>query len=286
MSEFKILPGTRREIGWSNPRISVFDCFLSLYFNRGFLIAIARRDLHARYRGAVLGLLWLVGTPAALALAYGFMTIGVFKVRALGTESAVEAFVALWFLINLWQMMAETLMRSSAILSDNAMLVKRTAFPLGVLPPATFLVAIAGFSVSFLMLVIGHLIVVGLPPLSWVLLPLPLIPFVLITLGLSYIIATAGAYLRDLRYVLPLTLTVGMLTSPVLYPSQNIPAAIKFISQANPFMWICDAVRTLLSGSFDVKWESLFMLSLIGFGMTVAGYRWFKKNSSEFSDVL
>lgn len=278
------LPGTRREIGYKSTGFAGYDLFASLVQNRSFISAVARRDLMAKYKGAFIGILWMVGTPAALVLAYGFMIIGVFNVRSDG-HSTAATFVTLWLCVSLWQFFSEAVGRSASIVSDNASLVKRSPFPLAALPPAVIMTSSMGLGVSLSLGLLAQLIFVGTPSISWVLLLAVLPALAFVTLACVYFVATAGAFSKDIRYILPLGLTVCMLMSPVLYASDRVPPALRFLAEFNPIAPVFETVRAV-TGNSHVPWVPLSVMTGVSLLAAVACFAFYRSKSVEFADVL
>ena len=285
MEHYKSIPGTRREIGRSFSIFPIIDVFLFLVFNWNFIYAISRRDLVSKYRGAFLGILWMVGTPIALVLAYGFMTIVIFKSR-FGSSNAYESFLELWFCLTLWQAFAEIVSRSANVMEDNLALIKRTSFPLCTLPPAVVLTSLIGLSVSYTLGCLLYFVMIGAPPTSWVLIPVVIAPMIVTALALSYMMAMLGVFVRDVRYVLPLVMTIGMLLSPVLYPAEIIPQSLRFITNLNPFNHIFESLRIVVSGNGEISTTPLLIVGIVSISLLGLTFSLFKKSSSEFTDVL
>ena len=285
MEHHKSRPGTRREIGRHFSISPLVDVFLTIAFNLNFIYAISQRDLISKYKGAFLGILWMVGTPIALVLAYGFMTIVVFNSR-FGSSNAYESLIALWFCITLWQTFAEIVSRSAGIMEDNVALIKRTPFPLYCLSPAVVLTSLTGLFVSYTLGFILHVITLGVPPLSWLAIPIVITPLIITGLALSYLMATIGVFIRDIRYILPLLMTMGMLISPVLYPADVIPQSLRFITDLNPFGHVFEALRSAISGTGLIFTNPLIIVGLASITLLCATFSLFKKFSSEFTDVL
>lgn len=278
------LPGTRREIGYQNSGFAGYDLFASLIHNRSFISAVAHRDLMSKYKGAFVGIIWMVGTPAALVLAYGFMIIGVFNMRPEG-DGTVATFVTLWLCVSLWQFFSEAVGRSASIVSDNASLVKRSPFPLTALPPAVVMTSSMGLAVSLVLGLLTQVIFLGVPSASWLLLLSVLPALALITLACVYLVATVGAFSKDIRYILPLGLTVGMLMSPVLYSSDRVPPALRFVAEFNPIAPVFETVRAA-TGDGQVPWLSLSIMTGVSFLAAVGSFSLYRSNSVEFADVL
>lgn len=278
-------PGTRREIGWTPTGWSFVDLFLVGFKNSRLLMPIVRRDVSARYRGATLGLVWMIGAPLAMVAAYGFVVAGVFGMRIGSGGNVLETVFGLWACLSAWQIFAETANRSSGMMFDNAALVKRTAFPLALLPISSLMTALCGAGVSYALIFVIYMALSGWPPVSWLALPVAFVPLCLFSLGTSYLLASIGTFVRDVRHAVPLCVQVGMLLSPILYPADKVPSAIAWISMVNPLTPVFEAVRAAMLGG-DLNWARVATVTGVAAVYCVSTFHLFGKRSPEFADVV
>lgn len=279
-------PGTRREIGWVPTRWALIDVFLIGIMNRRLLMSVVKRDLSSRYRGATLGVLWMIGSPLAMVAAYSFVIAGVFGLRVGNADDVRSTVVGLWACLAAWQLFAETANRSSAMMFDNAALVKRTSFPLALLPLAVVMTSFVGVLVSFTLISLLFLFLVGTPPLTWLLMPFAFAPLAIFALGSSYLLAAVGTFVRDVRHAIPLAVQVGMLLTPILYPADRIPKILEWFSIINPLTPIFETIRALVLGNLNAPWERLGVVAAVAVVYCVLSYSLFRKRSSEFADVV
>ncbi len=199
-----VLPRQRPSNGAPLTGHACLDWFLSPWRNRAFLSALVRRDLGARYRGSVLGLTWLVGIPLAMMGTYSVVFGGVMKVRFdAPVEGPGGTILAIWAGTFLWQVLAESTGRAVGVLHDNAPYVKRVPFPLPLLPLMPLGTALVGATVSLGLYCLAYLLIVGTPPVSWLAFPAIALPLVLFAAGLAWTVSSVGAFLRDLKHVVP-----------------------------------------------------------------------------------
>lgn len=279
-------PGTRREIGWPTTGWSFIDVFLTGFMNRRLLMSVVRRDVSSRYRGATLGVLWMVGSPLAMVAAYSFVIAGVFGLRVGGADDVRSTVIGLWACLAAWQLFAETANRSSGMMFDNAALVKRTSFPLALLPIGIVMTSFVGVIVSYSLISLLYLFLVGVPPLTWLLMPVAFVPLAIFGLGTSYFLAAIGTFLRDVRHAVPLAVQVGMLVTPILYPADKIPKMLAWFSVINPLTPIFETIRALVLGNMSAPWERLGIVAGVAVVFCVFSYALFRKRSSEFADVV
>lgn len=285
MTAYISLPGTRREIGWQPTGWALVDIFLVGVMNRRLLGAVVRRDVSARYRGAALGFVWMIGAPLAMVAAYGFVVAGVFGMRMGAGANVLETVFGLWACLAAWQVFAETANRASGMMFDNAALVKRTAFPLALLPISSLFTAFIGACVSYALIFAVYLALVGVPPLTWVLLPATFFPLALFSLGSSYLLASLGTFVRDVRHAVPLAVQVGMLVSPILYPADKVPQSIAWISLLNPLTPVFEAIRSAMLGE-GLHWSRLALVTAVSLAYCVVTFKLFCKRAPEFADVV
>src|SRR6476646_11296380 len=100
------------------------------------IYSLARRELIARYKGSVLGVIWAVITPIVMIAIFTFIFAGIFGAR-FGTSSSHWDY-ALYLFCGLvpWTMFQDTLQQSATSIVNHANLVKRVVFPLETLPVA------------------------------------------------------------------------------------------------------------------------------------------------------
>src|SRR2546427_4537646 len=106
------------------------------------ILSLARRELAARYKGSVLGIIWALVTPVVMITIFTFIFAGVFGAR-FGVSSSPWHY-ALYLFCGLlpWTMFQETLQLSASTIVAHANLVKRVVFPLETLPVAQALAAL------------------------------------------------------------------------------------------------------------------------------------------------
>src|SRR5688500_5998035 len=100
------------------------------------ILSLARRELVARYKGSLLGIVWAVVTPVVTIAIFTFIFAGIFGARfgARGTQWDYALYIFCGLIP--WSMFQETLQQSATTIVTHANLVKRVVFPLETLPAA------------------------------------------------------------------------------------------------------------------------------------------------------
>jgi lipopolysaccharide transport system permease protein len=124
--------------------------------------------------------------------------------------------------------------------------------------------------------------------LHWtaVLAPLVLLPLVTLTLGLAWMLASLGVFLRDVGQTIGIFTMVMLFLSPVFYPVTALPEEFRPWLMANPLTFIIEQAREVLILGRLPNWMGLGSYTLVATAIAWAGYAWFQKTRKGFADVL
>jgi lipopolysaccharide transport system permease protein len=124
--------------------------------------------------------------------------------------------------------------------------------------------------------------------LNWtaIFIPFVMLPLVILTLGLAWILASLGVFLRDLGQTTGIITMMLLFFSPVFYPVTALPAELRPLMMANPLTLIIEQARAVLIWGHLPDWVGLGIYSLIAIAVAWAGYVWFQKTRKGFADVL
>jgi len=260
--------------------------FRVLVSHRQAIQIFVNRDIRGRYINSALGLWWAVIQPLALLALYTFVFSSVMKIRlsdgASTSEFALYAFCGLLP----WIAVADALTRSSSVLLEQTPLIKKVVFPSEILPVhlvlSALLVEIVGLAVFLMVVMIS-----GRLP-GWGLLTLPLVmalQFFFMT-GIAWFLSALAVYLRDVRQVVGLVLTLWMFLTPIVYPASMVPERYRWALDINPMTAIVGAYRAAL---LNDRMPALYPLALfagIAFTAFVSGYWVFARSKPTFADLL
>ncbi|MFT4436967.1 ABC transporter permease [Caballeronia sp. 15715] len=260
----------------------------SLTQHRHLLRDLVKRDFIGRYKGSMLGVVWSLFNPLFMLAIYTFVFSVAFKARWGGhsDESKVAFAIVLFSGIIVHTFFAECLNRSPGLITGHANYVTKVVFPLEMLPWMALLSAFLHFLVSFAAL-IGFCLISGATlHIEGLLIPLALFPLVLMILGLSWILASLGVYLRDLSQVIGMLVTISMFLAPVFYPIESLPKAYQGFLIWNPITLPVIQVRNLLLWGKSFEWQAWSISLLAGLVVFQTGYWWFQKSRRGFADVV
>ena len=267
--------------------ISFRELVGSQWRNRHLCANLIKREVLGRYRGSFLGLFWSFFSPLLMLCVYTFVFGSVLKAKWTGhNESDVEFALALFAGLMVFNVFSEVLIKSPAMILNNPNYVKRVIFPLEILPSVVVGSALFHLWVSLLAWLLAYGLVYGMPHLTVLLLPAIIIPIVLFLLGLSWILASLGVFLRDVAQITGIMATALMFLSPVFYPASAVPEGFRFLIYVNPVTPAIEFVRDVL------YWGRMPDFAVMGTSTIVAafvawlGFAWFQKTRKGFADVI
>lgn len=254
---------------------------------RALIVRLSLREIQAKYRGSLFGLLWSVVTPILMVCTYAFVFTYIFQPRWT-VEDGVEAnFVLLLysgFLI--YGLFGECLGRASGLVLENPSYVKKVVFPLEVLPIVSLLTASVNFFIGLCVLLIIYLFMYGVPPATALLLPVVLLPLLLLALGMSWIVAALGVYLRDIGHIVGVLISVLMFLSPIFYPITAVPETVRPILMANPLTPVLEASKDVLFWGRIPELGSLVGALAVTALIAFVGFKIFNWLRTGFADVV
>jgi len=250
---------------------------------------MTKREVIGRYRGSILGLLWSFVNPLLMLAVYTFVFGLVFKVRLDQADTSDNKFEFALYLFSgliVFNLFSECISRAPGLILANANYVKKVIFPLEILPWITLGAALFHMSISFLVLSL-FLLAIG-QTISWVTLFLPIIilPLLLLIMGLSWLLASIGVFVRDIGQLIGIMLTMLLFLSPVFYPASALPESVRGYLFLNPLTFIIEQIRDLLIGGKYPDWFGLGLYYGVALIVFCLGFVWFEKTRKGFADVL
>jgi lipopolysaccharide transport system permease protein len=248
---------------------------------------MTRREVIDRFAGSALGGVWAIAAPALLLGANVFCFMYVMRLRFSPEDSGLKYAFYVLAGNTPWLALQDALGRATFAVVANAGLVKQIVFPSEILPAKVALGALPG-------LLVGVVIVVALGIVSgsitllgfFVLLPVAIGYFLIMTAGLVYMLATLGVFLRDIREIITVVLSIGMFVHPIFYPPGSAPAWVETLFVFSPFSHLIWCFRdALFDGRILHPW-SWFIAPIIALIFFAIGWRVFRMLRPSFGNVL
>jgi len=257
--------------------------------SRDLVLVLTRREIAGRYRGSILGHLWALANPLLLLGVYTLVFGVVLPARwpTAPDEGGMTAF-ALRLLTGLLLhgFLAESLARAPTLVVSQPNYVTKVVFPLDALGWVTMLTAAFHTLIGIALLVLVNAAWGTGPAFAQLALPLIALPLALAVLGLVWVLAALGVYVRDLAQGIGPLLTVLMFLGPVFYPRDAMPAAVQGWLLLNPVTVPVGQARRVLFEHAWPDWGMLGGYALASIVLFLVGRRVFHLLRNGFADVL
>jgi len=273
--------------------ISPVEFTRNLWTHRRLVVDLTKREALGRYKNSVLGVLWSFITPVFLLIIYTFVFSEVFGARwpnridtGAHAGSRLEFAALLFAGLVVFNLFADVVLKAPGLVVGNANYVKKIIFPLEILPVVTLLSSLFHFSVGILMLLTVQLLVTGVLPWGFWLLPVVIAPLLLFTLGLGWFLSALGVYVRDVGQTIGVLVTALMFVSPIFFPASAFPENWRFLMEWNPLAQPMEAARDVLIFGRWPAWSELLTNTVVSVAFAWLGFAWFQTTRRGFADVL
>lgn len=271
------------------PPTSLASLTNTIWRHRQLIGQMTRREVVGRYKGSAMGLAWSFFNPVFMLVVYTFVFSEIFKSRwgGIGGEDSKTQFaVALFVGMIVLNLFSEVVNRAPGLILSNANYVKKVVFPIEILPIVAMGATLFHALVSLVVLLSAFVIFNGYLHWTVAFLPLVLLPLIILTIGLAWMLASLGVFLRDVGQTVTIITTVLMFLSPVFYPVSAVPESIRSYIMANPLTFIIEQARDVLIWGRLPDWTGLAMYTMAAVLVAWTGYAWFQKTRKGFADVL
>lgn len=238
-----------------------------------------------------MGLAWTFLVPLLMLAVYTFMFGRVFQMRW-SADDVTDNNGTLGFALTLFigliihSYATEVLTRAPTIILTNTNLVKRVVFPLEIFPIMTVSTALFQYFVSLCVFLVFQLIVTGSISLGVFWLPVIILPFTILLMGLSWFLAGVAVYFRDVSQFMGFLATVLLFMSPIFYPVSRLPQELWPIFVLNPLTFVIEQSRLVVFSNSSPDFTGLAIYLAVAVVIAVLGSVSFAKMRKGFSDVL
>jgi len=250
------------------------------------ILSLTRRELAARYRGSILGIIWAVLTPMVMITIFTFIFSGIFNAKFGASSSRWDYALYLFCGLLPWNAFQESLQLSSSTIVSHANLVKRVIFPLETLPISICLAAITNQLFGTVVLIAAVLILRRELHPTIALLPVVIVPQLLATCGIAWLVSSLGVFVRDIVQGISLFLMAWMYLTPIIYPESLIPPNYRMAINLNPFTPLIRNYRRIVLEGGSLDWAGMAYFAAFALICFILGYWWFARTRKNFADVI
>lgn len=241
-----------------------------------------------RYRGSVMGLAWSFFNPILMLLVFTFVFSVVFKARwGIGPEESKADFAIILFVgMIIYGLFSDCVNSAPGLILSNANYVKKVVFPLEILPWIAMGSALFHAVVSLAVWAVFYLFVYAGFKWTAVFFPMVILPLVLATMGVAWMLTSLGVFVRDTAQVIGILTTVLLFLSPIFYPVSALPQQYQALLHLNPLTFVIEEARAVLILGRLPDWTGLAIYLAFSLAIAWIGFWWFQKTRKGFADVL
>ena len=252
-----------------------------LWEYREMVASLVKRDLKSRYKGSVLGFLWMFLNPLLQLAVY---TVVFSTIMRMGID---KFYLFLFVALVPWLFFSTCLSAGTTVIFSQQDMVKKIYFPREVLPLSftigQFVNMLFSFAVIFAVIILSG---VGINMTALLYLPIVMLAELILALGMTFFVSAMNVYFRDLEHIMGIVSMAWMYMTPILYPMDMIPEQMVKLFYLNPMTSITAAYRDILYykrvPGTDTMLRSIFM----GLAVFMIGQAVFCNLQKRFAEEL
>ena len=263
---------------------------------RHIIAQFTRREVLGRYRGSFMGLFWTFLNPLLLLGIFTVVFKFIFHAHMDKNEGPFDFPLNLFAALIIYNVFAECLGRAPSLILSNANYVTKVVFPLEILPVTVVLSGVMHLFISLVPLCLGVAFLHAWGQPAWVPHGLPLtilywpliLPLIFFwALGITYILAARGVFLRDLNQAMLALTTILMYASAVFYRIEQVEdPRYQIFVRLNPVAFCCEQSRNLAVRGTALNWDWYGSAFAGGLLFAILGYTIFMGVKDAFADVV
>lgn len=244
------------------------------------------RQVAERYRGSALGFLWAFINPLVALALWTFLFTTILRLRHEGTGGAAGYATMLWAGMVPWLAFSEAINGAMSCIRNHSNLVKRTLFPIEVLPLSSVFAGLIHGAIALSILIPVLLLRFHSIPKKAVLLPVVMVTQLIVTTAIAYPVSILTTLVRDFGPVIANLLTTLLYLTPVIYPLESVPEPYRTWMLANPLAVVVESYRHLLLDGAYPSWTLLGAQTVVSGIIVLVARRAFGRQRKTFAEIL
>jgi lipopolysaccharide transport system permease protein len=247
------------------------------------LFMLTWREIKLRYKQTIMGFLWALLMPM-MVVAAGILVRKAFSVVS-GKPMEYQALLSVMVKALPWAFFAGAIRTASVSLITNANLVTKIYFPREVFPFSAVLAALFDFAVAASLLIVLFAVSGLTVTIHLLWFPFLLLLLIVLTAGWGMLLSCATLFFRDVKYIVEVVMTFGILFTPVFYDARMF-GEWSYLLLLNPVGSILEAINdvVVLNRAPDPYW--LFYATAWALGSLFVAWLIFDKAESAFAESI
>lgn len=249
-------------------------------------VLVTLQDVNLQFRGQIVGRAWVFLQPLVVFAVYIFLFVFVMDVR-MDPLAGGSGNYGVYLLSGLvpWLAFQTSVVRSTTSIRGHMVLVNQPGFRKLAIPFSDVFMGVPTWVVGMISLLV-YASASGAAQLSWFAIPIVVGIQIFLTAGWCMAISAISPFLRDLKDVVAVLLTVAMFTLPIIFQPNSVPAVFQPIIWANPFSYFAFVYQDVLyfgSVTHPAAWIFAPAFAAISY---IAGLKLFRRLQPQFGAVL
>jgi ABC-2 type transport system permease protein/lipopolysaccharide transport system permease protein len=245
---------------------------------------LAVRSLKVRYRGSALGVYWSLSNPLIMTAIYSAI-FGTAFAKFYG-NSVINYVLACFTGLVVLNFFSQTSSQALTSVVSNGALLNKMRLPVSAFPLSAVVANLFQYAVGVIPLLVAVTLYVSHSPLHCVYLIVPSLALLMVTVGFSLGMAALFVFFRDLPYLYELVVFALWITSPIFYPIDLVPPAVRHWVRLNPIADIIELVRTIVFVRTPPSASALLNVMVVALVTLVAGVLVFRLTKNDFMDLI
>ncbi len=240
---------------------------------------LVAREVSLRYRRSLFGWIWTVAQPLSRFAVFSFIFTTVLPLDVPNYSLFLFSGLIGW----LW--FSTGLLSATGSAVDRSELLMRPGISPLLVPAITVLTDAVDFFAALPILLTFLMLDSGVP-VTWLLLPVFLVPMFMLILGIGYTLCAANVYLRDVKIVVGIATLLGFYVTPVFYDAAQVPDRLQWTVELNPVARLLQIERDLLINGVVPSLLDIAIVFAVGAVAMVSGIAIYARVSRSFTDEL
>ena len=246
---------------------------------RDLIYQLIRRDIVARYKRSILGIMWTMLQPLGIMIVLTLVFSSLFGGASDYPSYLLSGLIA-------WTFFSQTTTESIHQSVWGGALMRRINVPYTVFPVSSVGTGVANLILSLVPLFL--ILLITQKPITWAVLFLP-IPLVLLTafaLGIGLMLSSLAVRFPDISQMYQIIVQAWMYLTPIMYPETIIPESYRhWVLLLNPMYYLIKMFRTPIYEGTLPSLETVLIGAGISLLTLMIGWIYFSHQADKFAYI-
>jgi lipopolysaccharide transport system permease protein len=247
---------------------------------------LTKREFSGRYHGSFGGIAWSFVQPLFLLSVYTLAFGVILKARWGFSGNTADYALMLFAGLIIFNAFSEVLNKSTTLITNNSNFVKKIVFPLELLPIITVATAVIHALIALAIWLAGYALVAGTPKMTVLFVPLILVCFIPLLLGLGWVLSAVGVVIKDVSQLTGMLNHTLLFLTPIFYSIEAAPPLLQNLLILNPLTFVVEQFRLVLFYGQMPALKGLTLYFVLASVFASTSYVLFKRLRSSFADMV